>query len=81
MIRIDSIRQPRVTNQDKVSAVFQKAMAELKFKLEHPEDFDLAQIIQPNKVLILANDMYLYYSMKKVINYDFILQDRYQYRP
>ncbi|XP_048457537.1 ral guanine nucleotide dissociation stimulator-like isoform X2 [Rhincodon typus] len=70
-----------VTNQDRVSEIFKKAMTVLKFEPERPQDFDLAQIIESKKVLILPDDANLYFAMNKKGNYDFILRDRYEYRP
>ncbi|XP_059500275.1 ral guanine nucleotide dissociation stimulator-like 1 [Stegostoma tigrinum] len=63
-----------VTNQDRVSEIFHKAMTMLKFEPERPQDFDLAQIIESNKVLILPADAILYYAMNKKVNHDFILR-------
>ncbi|XP_059505438.1 ral guanine nucleotide dissociation stimulator-like 1 [Stegostoma tigrinum] len=63
-----------VTNQDRVSEIFNKAMTVLKFEPERTQDFDLAQIIESNKVLILPADAILYYAMNKKVNHDFILR-------
>ncbi|XP_059505385.1 ral guanine nucleotide dissociation stimulator-like 1 isoform X1 [Stegostoma tigrinum] len=63
-----------VTNQDRVSEIFNKAMTVLKFEPEPTQDFDLAQIIESNKVLILPADAILYYAMNKKVNHDFILR-------
>ncbi|XP_059499761.1 ral guanine nucleotide dissociation stimulator-like [Stegostoma tigrinum] len=64
----------KVTNQDRVSEVLNKAMTALKFEPERPQEFDLAQIIESNKVLILPADAILYYAMDKKVNHDFILR-------
>ncbi|XP_059500054.1 ral guanine nucleotide dissociation stimulator-like [Stegostoma tigrinum] len=52
--RAQQFKMILVTNQDRVSEVLNKAMTALKFEPEHPQEFDLVQIIESNKASYLA---------------------------
>ncbi|XP_067846825.1 ral guanine nucleotide dissociation stimulator-like 1 isoform X2 [Heptranchias perlo] len=65
-----------LTSQDKTPVVIQRAMSKHNLETEHPEDYQLVQIISEDRELVIPDNANVFYAMNTSVNFDFILRKR-----
>uniref|UniRef100_UPI00398F2832 ral guanine nucleotide dissociation stimulator-like 1 isoform X2 n=1 Tax=Pristiophorus japonicus TaxID=55135 RepID=UPI00398F2832 len=70
-----------LTSQDKTPVVIQRAMSKHNLETEHPEDYQLVQVISEERELVIPDNANVFYAMNTSVNFDFILRKRNRNRP
>ncbi|XP_007893793.2 ral guanine nucleotide dissociation stimulator-like 1 isoform X2 [Callorhinchus milii] len=65
-----------LTSQDKTPIVIQRAMSKHNLETEHPEDYQLIQVISEDRELVIPDNANVFYAMNTSVNFDFILRKR-----